>query len=173
LDQAKRFSTMKLILPILLAAVIACAGDAPSDQSAFPQASKRRHEHRDASGKVDAYTETFYRGKERILIQATYTTSQPSGIKMWREFVVDGKTVLKEMDYGEAKPQMVWVYRDGSAYEGFRRHPDGVVEPMTSEELGKVMREVQEFTAAFEGVMERVRDADQDKQTQRPGGNEK
>lgn len=164
---------MKLIVPLLMAAAIACAGDAPSDQGALPQASKRRHEHLDASGKVDVYTEIFYRGKERILIQATYTTPKPSGIKMWREFVVDGKTVLREMDYGETKPQMVWVYRDGSVYEGFRRHADGVVEPMTSEELGKVMREVQEFTVGFERVMERVRDIDQDKQTKRPGGNEK
>ena len=181
---------MKAILPLFLAAVTACAADAPADNSAPPPISKKRHEHRDAGGKVDAYAETFYRGGDRILIQATYTTPQPNGIRMWREFLVGGHTVLKELDYGDTKPQMVWVYRNNALYDAFRRHADGSVEPMTSEELAKAKREMEEFMGAFEGVMERVRErietnsvekvlgdlkmeVDRNKQKQRTGGDEK
>ena len=169
---------MKLILPFLLAAVMASAAGTQPDQSGLPHISKQRHEHRDANGKVDAYADTFYRGGERILVQATYTAPKPSGIKMWREFLVGGKTVLKEMDYGETKPQMVWVYRDGSIYEAFRRHADGSVEAMASEELAMAKREVEEFMTGFERVMERVKEivekgSDQHPQKEQTGGVEK
>jgi hypothetical protein len=169
---------MKLILPFVFAAAIASAADAPSGQSALPQITKKRHEHRDANGRVDAFADTFYRGVERILIQATYTMPKPSGIKMWREFVVDGKTVLKELDYGKRKPQMVWVYRDGSIYEAFRRHADGSIEPIASEDLAKARREVEALMTGFERVMERVtegveRGSDQHPQKERTRGGEK
>ena len=179
------------MLSIFLAAVAALAADTPSEhgQGALPQVSKKRHETRDASGEVCAYAETFYRGGERILIQATYTKPQPSGIKMWREYMVGG-TVLKEMDYGAAKPQIIWVFQNGAVHEGFRRHPDGSVEPMTGEELAKAKSEAGEFMAGFEQVMEKVREriqtnsvekvmrdlkteVDQYKQQQKPGADAK
>lgn len=150
---------MKYVLSILTAATAVCLADGRAEQTPstrLPEIRKVHREHRDTNGEVSAYTDTFYRGEERILIQATYTKPTKSGIKMWREFVVGRTTVTKEMDYGDDKPRLILVYRDGALYEAFRRRADGSVEPMSSDELSKAKAEMQEFMAGFEAVMERV-----------------
>jgi hypothetical protein len=143
--------------------VLAGCGKNPSppeqtSKANLPEVRKERREHRGPGGGIDAYVDTFYRGKERILIQAAYTVPTPSGIKMWREYVVDRKTMVKEMDYGDGKPQLVLVYRDGSLFEAFHRSANASVEPISSDELAKTKAETQEFMAAFEGVIGRVRE---------------
>lgn len=146
------------MLPLLLLAVAVFAADTPSDHSegAVPQLTTKRHETRDDKGEVYAYGDTFYRGGERILIQATYTKPQPSGIKMWREYIVGGHTVLKEMDYGDKKPGVVLTYEDDIPHEAFYRHADGSVEPFNSEELARLKRDWREFSAGLEALMKSV-----------------
>jgi hypothetical protein len=154
---------MKQVLTFLVAATaVCCAGCRPADQGAQPelsQISKKHREHRDTNGEVDGFTDTFYRGKERILIQAIYTKPTESGIRMWQEYVLDRKLVVKEMDYGDRKPPVVLLYRDNALYEAFRRHADGSVEPISSDELTKAKAELREFMAGFESAMERVRES--------------
>lgn len=181
---------MKRIIPLLFAAILVSAADAPLDKRGLPEITKKHHESLDASGKVTCYGDTFYRGGKRILVQAVYTGPTQSGIKMWREYFVDDQTVVREMDYGTNKPAMVWIWREGSLHEAFRRNADGSVEPISSQELAKVKGETEAILTGFGRVMKEVSartetnsvekvmgdlktEVEQYKQKQRPGGDPK
>ena len=142
---------MKYLLTILVAVAIGCIAYIPTDgsaQSTLPQIRKERHVHQSAN--VSGYTDFFYRGKERILIQGTFTKPTASGVTTWREYMAAPKTVVKEIDYGGRKPQEILVYRDDALYEAFRRQADGSVEPIDSVEIAKIKEELRALTEELE-----------------------
>jgi hypothetical protein len=108
---------------------------------------KEREEKRDQNGKVNAYVDKVFRGKEMILMTVTLLETNKYGLRMRRSFLIDGNEVLTELHYNDGRPETIRTYKNNILYEEFKRQSDGSVEPVSSGELGELKKKAEAIKA--------------------------
>lgn len=153
---------MKRAFIAFLAFLSVCLAVEPTEKSSQappPEIRKEHKEYRDKDGQLTATIEKTFRGKDCILRTVVHKTKDGrfavGGCQ--RIYSVGGKLVLFENDFdGDGIIDEITVCRESADCEIFRRHPDGSIEPVSSEELAQQKFEGAIAGAIFEGAMSRV-----------------
>ena len=117
---------MKTLVPFLVLLLSAAVGSADDGEVT----SKIIEAHR-PDGKVDARTETVYRGTNKVMVVTSRRNAKGKMIVEWRQYFVGEKLVTVERDRnGDGRLEVVQVFGpDGVTSEIFIRDADGNVKP--------------------------------------------
>jgi len=82
-------------------------------------------------GKVNARTETVYRGTNKVMVVTSRRNAKGKMVIEWRKFFTDEKPVIAENDRdGDGQLEVVQLYGpDGAISQTFVRETDGTVKP--------------------------------------------
>jgi len=129
--------------------------------------SKVREIDRNKDGKADVRTETFYRGKARVMMVMSWRNSSDQMAVVTRSYLVNDKLQITESDDdGDGSLETLILHApERSGIEVFKRHPDGTTRPVSTAALaiykkmydldtdvGQLMRDYLDGKTDSEGV---------------------
>jgi hypothetical protein len=138
---------MKYLLLCFVTILSLSVADAQPNEKSPAQGPELRKEHeekRDENGKVNAYVDTVFRDNVKVMLTVTMLTKNKYRIKMTRAYFANGKNVVDEIHYDDGA-QVIRLYQDDILCEEFRRQPDGLVTPVSGEELAKLKGQQKEL----------------------------
>ena len=152
-----------LLLAICTVAARCMAEDPPAPQvENFASAvTTNRHDMRDTDDRLIGTTESVSRGKDRIMVTAQFTGQQPGDVagSGWRTYYMHDKPVMMEtFGKGGSTGVIVRVYgNDFDDFEVFKKHADGSVTPVSSEELDKLKQEQTRLSVGLGSAVDMIK----------------